>query len=50
MFDSLKKELTRRQLLNKAGLGLVTVSVAGAVGAAFKPAFSLGPSSARSCG
>lgn len=38
MFDSLKKELTRRQLLNKAGLGLVAVSVVGAVGAAFKPA------------
>ena len=38
MFDALKNELTRRQLLNKAGLGLVAVSVAGAVGAVIKPA------------
>lgn len=38
MFDSLKNELTRRQLLNKVGLGFVAVSVAGSVGAAFKPA------------
>lgn len=40
MFDWLKKELTRRSLLNKAGLGLVTVSVAGPVGAIFKPTSS----------
>ncbi len=33
MFDSLKQALTRRQLLNKAGLGFAAVSV----GAAFKP-------------
>lgn len=41
MFDSLKKALTRRQLLNKAGFGLAAVSVAGAVGAATKPAHTL---------
>lgn len=37
MFDAWKKELTRRTLLNKAGLGLVAASVAGAVGAVVKP-------------
>ena len=37
MFDSLKNELTRRQVLNKAGLGFMAVSVAGVVGAV-KPA------------
>jgi predicted dehydrogenase len=37
MFDSWKKELTRRTLLNKASLGLVAVSVTGAIGAIFKP-------------
>lgn len=41
MFDSLKKALTRRQLLNKAGFGLAAVSVAGAIGAAIKPARTL---------
>lgn len=41
MFDSLKKALTRRQLLNKAGFGLAAVSVAGAVGSAIKPARTL---------
>lgn len=38
MFDSLKKELSRRQLLNKAGFGLTALSVAGAIGTIFKPA------------
>ena len=37
MFDSWKKELTRRTLLNKTGLGLVAVSVTGAIGTIFKP-------------
>lgn len=41
MLDSLKKALTRRQLLNKAGFGLAAVSVAGAVGSAIKPARTL---------
>ena len=40
MFNSWKKELTRRTLLNKASLGLVAVSVSGAIGAIFKPASS----------
>lgn len=38
MFNSWKKELTRRTLLNNAGLGLVAVSVSGAIGRIFKPA------------
>ncbi|WP_226889677.1 hypothetical protein [Nostoc sp. MG11] len=41
MFDSLKSELTRRNLLYKAGFGLIAVSTFGAVGTIFKPTRSL---------
>ncbi len=37
MFDSLKKELSRRALLHKAGFGLMGLSVAGVVGQIIKP-------------
>lgn len=37
MFDSVKNELTRRQLLNRAGLGMLGIGVTGIVGAALKP-------------
>lgn len=37
MFDSLKQELTRRTVLNKAGFGLITLSVAGTLGTILKP-------------
>lgn len=36
MFNSLKKALTRRDLLNKAGLGLVAVGATGVMGEALK--------------
>jgi predicted dehydrogenase len=37
MFDSVKKELSRRTLLHKAGLGFMGLSVVGAVGNIIKP-------------
>lgn len=48
MFDSLKRELSRRTLLNKAGLGLISVSVVGAIGSILKPARSLAQQPATS--
>lgn len=37
MFDSVKNELTRRQLLNRAGLGMLGIGVTGVIGTALKP-------------
>lgn len=41
MFDAVKNELTRRQLLNKAGLGMLGIGIAGIAGTVVKPVRTL---------
>ncbi|MGH8001484.1 MAG: Gfo/Idh/MocA family oxidoreductase [Brasilonema sp.] len=41
MFESLKKELSRRALLQKAGVGFMGLSIAGTLGHIIKPARTL---------
>ncbi|KAF3890016.1 MULTISPECIES: Gfo/Idh/MocA family protein [Nostocales] len=41
MFDSFRKELSRRNLLNKAGFGFMALGVTGAMGYIIKPARTL---------